>query len=233
MPPRYRNTAGPPGQQALLRRPGTGHGAGRRTGSTPTPDRPTHDPPAPGQLIPGFAGTSRRQDPRTHLIRVSRQSESDSDSYLATHLARRATDRTCRHGRGNETASIASARSSASKPLVTSLTTPTPSEHDDARLDAGNEQTGHRSCQGMTATRLGREHGHLGPLTRPPSGATTHTAQRHPRRPDPVVPDTRPDRTSASMFLQVRGLHNNPLRSRARRFESCRGVLVRRINSNS
>ena len=50
------------------------------------------------------------------------------------------------------------------------------------------------------------------------------------RRPDAfaverrrAAPDTRPDKISASMFPLVRGVHSNVLRSRERRFESCRG----------
>jgi hypothetical protein len=38
-----------------------------------------------------------------------------------------------------------------------------------------------------------------------------------------AAPYTRPDKSSASMFLLVRGVHSNVLRSRERRFESCRG----------
>ena len=38
-----------------------------------------------------------------------------------------------------------------------------------------------------------------------------------------AAPHTRPDKISASMFPLVRAMHSNPLRSRARRFESCRG----------
>src|SRR6266568_1618698 len=37
----------------------------------------------------------------------------------------------------------------------------------------------------------------------------------------PTAPDTRPGRTSASTFSQVRGMHGNPLRSRER---SPRGI---------
>jgi hypothetical protein len=49
-------------------------------------------------------------------------------------------------------------------------------------------------------------------------------AERHaPGRPDRAVPDTRPGRTPASTFPQARGMHGNGLRSRERRFESCRG----------
>jgi hypothetical protein len=50
------------------------------------------------------------------------------------------------------------------------------------------------------------------------------------RRPDAcaaerrrAAPDMRPGKISASMFPLVRGIHSNPLRSRERRFESCRG----------
>jgi hypothetical protein len=50
------------------------------------------------------------------------------------------------------------------------------------------------------------------------------------RRPDAFAaerrrsaPYTRPDKISASMFPLVRATHGNGLRSRARRFESCRG----------
>jgi len=38
------------------------------------------------------------------------------------------------------------------------------------------------------------------------------------------VPDTRPDKTLMSMFPLVRATHNNPLRRRERKFESCRGT---------
>jgi hypothetical protein len=36
-----------------------------------------------------------------------------------------------------------------------------------------------------------------------------------------AAPYARPDKISSTMFLLVRGVHNNPLRSRERRFESC------------
>ena len=38
-----------------------------------------------------------------------------------------------------------------------------------------------------------------------------------------VAPDTPPIMVRGNSFPLVRGLHSNPLRSRARRFESCRG----------
>ena len=38
-----------------------------------------------------------------------------------------------------------------------------------------------------------------------------------------AAPDTRTHKTPASMFPQARGMHSNGLRSRERRFESCRG----------
>jgi hypothetical protein len=60
------------------------------------------------------------------------------------------------------------------------------------------------------------------------------------RRPDAcaaerrrTAPYTRPDKISASMFPLVRATHSNPLRSRERRFESCRGTLLNGINSNT
>ena len=48
-----------------------------------------------------------------------------------------------------------------------------------------------------------------------------------------AAPDTRPGRTSPGTFSLVRGVYSNPIRSRERRFESCRGALVRVINSNT
>src|ERR1019366_1069840 len=53
-----------------------------------------------------------------------------------------------------------------------------------------------------------------------------------PGRPDPAVPGTRPDRTSASMFPQVRGLHSNPLGA-ASAGRILPGALVISINSNT
>jgi hypothetical protein len=54
------------------------------------------------------------------------------------------------------------------------------------------------------------------------------------RRPDAfaaerrrAAPYTRPDKISASMFPLVRATHGNGLRSRERRFESCRGTAQR------
>jgi hypothetical protein len=38
-----------------------------------------------------------------------------------------------------------------------------------------------------------------------------------------AAPDTRPDKISAGTFRRVRAIQGNGLRSRARRFESCRG----------
>jgi hypothetical protein len=38
-----------------------------------------------------------------------------------------------------------------------------------------------------------------------------------------VAPDTPPIMVCGNPFPLVRGVHSNPLRSRARRFESCRG----------
>jgi drug/metabolite transporter (DMT)-like permease len=51
---------------------------------------------------------------------------SGSASCLATHLARRATDRTCRQRRGNVSASLISASLAASSMFATILTVPLP-----------------------------------------------------------------------------------------------------------
>ena len=50
---------------------------------------------------------------------------SDNDSCLAAHLARRATDRTCRQRRGSEVANLASASSIAPLTSITTSTLPT------------------------------------------------------------------------------------------------------------
>src|SRR6516165_8639998 len=57
----------------FLRHPATGHGAGRRTGSTPTARHVGPRSTTPGQPAPSFAGTSRRQDPATLKAAVTRQ----------------------------------------------------------------------------------------------------------------------------------------------------------------
>lgn len=56
---------------------------------------------------------------------------SDSDSCLAVHLARRATDRTCRQRRGNSAASIFSASLAASSLSITPPTVPAQPHHVD------------------------------------------------------------------------------------------------------
>src|SRR5271166_510624 len=74
--------------------------------------------------------------------------------------------------------------------LVTSLTIPTPSEHDDARLDAGNGQAGRRSCRDTMPARLVREGmGTWGPLTRSPGPGGTLVAMRW-KCPNPKCPPT-------------------------------------------
>ena len=55
----------------FLRHPATGHGAGRRTGSTPTARHVGPRSTTPGQPAPSFAGTSRRQDPATLMTGVT------------------------------------------------------------------------------------------------------------------------------------------------------------------
>ena len=45
-----------------------------------------------------------------------------------------------------------------------------------------------------------------------------------------AAPYTRPDKISAGMCPLVRGVHSNPLRSRERRFESCRGHQIRTLS---
>jgi hypothetical protein len=55
------------------------------------------------------------------------------------------------------------------------------------------------------------------------------TLTYHPRSAYPAAqvrraaPDTPPDRVWANSFLLVTAIHSSPLRSRVRRFESCRG----------
>jgi len=59
------------------------------------------------------------------------------------------------------------------------------------------------------------------PLSRPVGGYTRGCkADSSTMR---VAPDMRPDRTFGSTFWQVRAIQGNGLRSRERRFESCRG----------
>jgi hypothetical protein len=48
-----------------------------------------------------------------------------------------------------------------------------------------------------------------------------------------VAPDTPPIMVSRSSFLLVRGVHSNPLRSRVRTFESCRGHQLKLSKSNT
>jgi hypothetical protein len=61
-----------------------------------------------------------------------------------------------------------------------------------------------------------------GQVWRPP--AVKHHVRRQGRADvRPAMPDTCPGRTPVKTFWLVRRVHSNPLRSRERRFESCRG----------
>jgi len=66
----------------FLRHPATGHGAGRRTGSTPTARHVGPRSTTPGQPAPSFAGTSRRQDPATLKARPGGAPGWDWPSYM-------------------------------------------------------------------------------------------------------------------------------------------------------
>ncbi len=85
--------------------------------------------------------------------------------------------------------------------------------------------------------RPGNSHRHRpSSLRLPAAGEETEARSRSGDRSDPHghrpaqaclappatwdAPDTSPDKISASMFTQARGVHSNPLRSRERRFES-------------
>jgi hypothetical protein len=55
-----------------------------------------------------------------------------------------------------------------------------------------------------------------------------------PGSPDQAAaPDTPPDRVYANSFPLVRATHSNPLRSRERRFESCRGTKIEQVTESS
>jgi hypothetical protein len=86
-----------------------------------------------------------------------------------------------------------------------------------------------RHGAGPPPPQPGRAHIHGG-AARLTEARVSITQRKTKRRPGAfaaerrrAAPYTRPDKISASMFLLVRGVHSNPLRSRARRFESCRG----------
>ena len=71
----------------------------------------------------------------------------------------------------------------------------------------------------------------------PPAPASVPAISRgrptFPGRPDRAAPDMRPGRPRGSAFPQARGVHSNPLRSRERRFESCRGHFQRHKSEHS
>ena len=74
-----------------------------------------------------------------------------------------------------------------------------------------------------TAGAVFQVHGKAHVAVATPAGETPWTAGKAMPCGFPPVPDTCPGRTPASMFRLVRRIHGNGLRSRERRFESCRG----------
>ena len=67
-----------------------------------------------------------------------------------------------------------------------------------------------------------------GPPNQTFGAASTHPQFRVPGGPVlRVAPDTRPRKTRESEFALVRAVQGNSLRSRERRFESCRGTTQR------